>query len=138
MTSILVQAIFSLISDHLPQYAFLINFFLTKSKPNNDIWRRDFRSFNLDYFKNDLAYNMKWDTYYDQGTDVNLNLNYFLNQFENIFNKHAPLKKIGKNKAKLFLFPWINEEIRKGMKTRDKLHSKYSSCKNKELKAILW
>ena len=81
---------------------------------------------------------MNWDTVYDQGTDVNLNINYFLNQFEKIFNKHAPQKKIGKKKAKLFLFPWINEEIRKGMKTRDKLHSKFTSCKNKELKAILW
>jgi len=50
---------------------------------------------------------------------------------------HAPLKKLGKSKAKLFASPWVTKGIRKSIKVGDKIHRKVSSCKNHLLKNTL-
>jgi len=42
------------ISDHLPQYLFIDNFFQTNPSTTKTIWKRDFRSFSMPHFKQDI------------------------------------------------------------------------------------
>ena len=102
------------------------------------MWKRDFSSFDLDNFKNEITHNINWAIVYNQSTNVNYNTTYFITEFEKIFNKHALFKKLGKTKAKLYMFPWITDDIRNALKFSDKLHSKFSSCKANEMKTLLW
>ena len=89
-----------------------------KLKTFKTIWKRNYNSFSLDAFRNELAA-LNWDHVYDHNTDINVNFNYFFKVFNKTLDKHAPLKKIGKNAAKLCLIPWVTKGLRKSMKIRD-------------------
>ena len=99
------------ISDHLPQYVFISDFFQTNTATKKNMLKRSFRSFSLDNFKKDLADNVQWNTVYNVNTNVNINVNYFVSEFNKILDRHAPPKKIGKGKLNLLSIPWVTKGI---------------------------
>ena len=111
-------------------------FFKTKSHLQKTIWKRDYRNFSHARFRDDLS-NIDWDPIYNPNTNVNDNFNHFFKEFEKTLDNHAPFKKIGKAKAKLFISPWVTKGLRKSITVRDKLHRKYSTCKNNDIKTLL-
>ena len=82
----------------------------------------------MDFFINDL-HNINWKDIYDSKNNINDCYDLMINEINAQFDKHAPLSKIGKNKAKLFSVPWITKGIRKSIKVRDKLHRRFSIIK---------
>ena len=58
----------------------------------------------------------------------------FIDQFDCLMNKYAPLKKVSRNKFKFKGKPWITLSIQKSIKVKNKLFKKYITLKNDELK----
>ena len=58
------------ISDHLPQFSFLEIFFRYKSNFHRTIWRRDYKKFSIDLFRNELI-NINWEPAYSSISEIN-------------------------------------------------------------------
>ena len=74
--------------------------------------------------------NINWDI---QSTDdINQYGSNFLNVFNQVLDTHAPITEIKLTKAKIKqkMKPWINDDIIKLIKVKDKLHAQYIKEKN--------
>ena len=69
---------------------------------------------------------------FDNSLDVNHNYNKFQDHFLRCLDKHAPLKKLSKRKEKMKRKPWINTEILRSIRTRDKYYKKFIKTKCQE------
>ena len=57
----------------------------------------------------------------------------FIDQFDCLMNKYAPLKNVSRNKFKFKGKPWITLSIQKSIKVKSKLFKKYITLKEDEL-----
>ena len=120
-------------SDHLPQ--FLITPVYNDSVPKkHNIFIRDMKGFNEDNFKSDIQ-TANWDELMncDYG-DINHSFDRFLDKFNTILNKHAPLKKANKKEIKTQQKPWITRGILCSIKKRDIIFRQLRKCKGQERK----
>ena len=62
--------------------------------------------------------------------DVNFIFSSFLDKLSELVDKHVPLKKLSKRKAKLLSKPWITKCIHISMKRKNKLYKLYMNSKN--------
>lgn len=82
---------------------------------NRNICARDFRSFNINDFHDDLTA-CDWNSLLT-AHDVNVKINILNNFLLGCYNNHAPYRNI---KPKHLSAPWLSEEIRAKMKERNR------------------
>ena len=111
------------ISDHTPQFALIPTSTTTVNKSKQTRKIRKFKNINLSKFNQDLN-SIDWRM---ENEDVNLYGSNFMNVFNQILDIHAPTKeiKLTKSKIKQKSKPWINDEIIKLIKSKDKLYARY-------------
>ena len=105
------------ISDHYLVFA-VLNLRAPK-QATNYITTRSFRKYNADQFANDIAH-IPWDTI-DLMNSVDEKLDAFNDLFLTCLNAHAPVKTV---KLKRKPNPFITDDIKDLMKTRDSMHRK--------------
>ena len=102
---------------------------------------RSTTNFNKDAFAEDI-YNLtniltqKLDcTGADHNTDTQIDevCSTFINEFSNIVNSHAPMKKMSKKKSKQKTKPWLTKGIMKSITTKNKLFAKCYKKNNTDL-----
>ena len=87
------------ISDHLTQFISIPHEGIIDIKNNNaDIYRRNFKNLNHDKFKEDFN-KINWKNLFSaDNTDTAYDS--FLDNFEKLLDKHAPIEKVSKRKLK--------------------------------------
>ena len=112
------------ISDHVPQFAIIQNTPSATPKTKNLTKKvRKYKQIDCSKFNQDLN-SIDWTI---GNEDVNQYGSNFINVFNQILEIHAPIKeiKLTKTKIKQKTKPWINNDILKQIKTKDKLYVKY-------------
>ena len=101
------------ISDHSLTYVYRKLSLTFPSKGHSTISYRNFQNFNRESFRNDIA-QQDWSC--NVSEDPNVLWTDWKTKFLDIVNIHAPLRtrRTRTNKA-----PWINSELKKGMRDRD-------------------
>ena len=117
------------ISDHLPILAKITD------KPIRYIkqftYQRDMSKFNSSEFLTDLKKQMSSLTSHNF-VDVDKSTDLFLNTYNEIVEKHAPIRKLNKKQQNIKRKPWITPAILKSINTKNKLFKKYISLKTAE------
>ena len=125
------------ISDHLPTFCTLHEKFYKVPKSHTSVTYRSFKHFNESEFLNDIQSADFSHVYaYSNPEDA---LQYWINLFYTIINKHAPIKN--KRIKQEIKPPWLSKEILAEMRHRDYLRQKgdrdsYKSQRNKVKKSI--
>ena len=117
------------ISDHSPQFA-IIPLHSKKSKTKNkEKFVRNFRDTDQTMISNTFQ-SIQWN-FSDQDnpeTNVNQDLAEFLDKSNQSINNLFPFRKLSNKEKKLKHNPWINNNILKEIKDRDKLYSKHKKA----------
>nr|CAI5826297.1 unnamed protein product [Callosobruchus analis] len=86
---------------------------------------RDFSSFNLEMFDRDMRM-LNWQhIFYCQDIDAKVNI--LGNHILNLFDKHAPYKRVKVTKPKS---PWLTQDLREAIKRRDKALIKFKRSRD--------
>ena len=117
---------------HLPS-------FLITPRPNqqhlpkkHNIMTRDFKQFNKESFLAEFN-SVNWYGAMEAGSqDANRSTELFLAKFNNILDKHVPLKKKSNKQFKQSFKPWINNNILGNIKTKNKVFKKYMEAKKRK------
>ena len=98
---------------------------------------RNFKQINTNKLNQDIA-KINWSM--ETTDDVNQYTVNFLNVFNQILDVHAPLKNVKLTNAnhKQKLKPWINKDILKLVKIKDKIYAKFIKEKNSVKKQDLF
>ena len=125
------------ISDHLPQFLFLNQMSKPSKSKLNNVMSRSWSSFNEDNFRNDFnTLNWKEILSVDKN-DSESSFNCFLDNFNILFDKHVPLKKLTKRQIKLRNKPWVTSGLLTSMKIRDSILCDLNNTSDSDLKAFL-
>ena len=108
----------SIISVHLPQFAVLKD--KAPKYKNKSHFEYDYRTFDKTKFLSDYS-DIERSYLSDESTDLNTKFDKFLRSLHDLINKHCPKKKLSKKVLKLRSKPWINFQIQKMMRIRDKI-----------------
>ena len=114
------------ISDHLPNFILIYKMF--KDNHNYNRYLRDYSQFNEAEFIEVAEVN--WMTVFGNSEDVNFIFSSFLDNLSELVDKHVPLKKLSKRKAKLLSKPWITKGILISIKRKNTLYKLYMNSKN--------
>lgn len=106
------------VSDHLPILS--ICTYKAANKPPRTIFQRDFSSFDLEKFLIDMENSNKL-LLDDSNLDANRLCTKFCKDYERLVNLHAPIKPISLKKQRLIQKPWMNKNIIKMVKHKNKL-----------------
>nr|CAH7740149.1 unnamed protein product [Callosobruchus chinensis] len=88
---------------------------------------RDFSSFDFDMFDSDMRI-LNWQQiFYSQDIDAKVNI--LSNNILNLFDKHAPYKRVKVSKPKA---PWLTQNLREAIKCRDKALIKFKRSRDPE------
>ena len=120
----------STISDHLPQVLFIPSMFSDNLDTKSNIFERSWTNFNqaefvMDYFDKDWSniLNLKHG-------NVNVSMENFVNNMNDLLDRHAPFKKISKYKLKFKTKPWITAALQKSISIKNSLFKKYIKLKS--------
>ena len=113
------------ISDHSMVFAYRKLSINGTSRGHNVISYKNFRKFNKENFRNDIA-SQNWDQIYNS-TDPNEMWSQWKCLFLPIANKHAPLRTM---RVRARSSPWITSTLKRRMHDRDILKIKASKSKN--------
>ena len=95
-------------------FTFIENYLLLfPQKRHSTISYRNFKNFNRESFRNDIA---QQDWTCNGSDDPNVLWADWKTKFLDVFNFHAPLRT---RRARIKKAPWINSEFKKGMRDRD-------------------
>ena len=120
----------SSISDHLPQFYTLPEFFSNSPPTKYNIISHDWEKFNNQSFLEGFE-KINWNQVLQLNQDnVNITFENYLNTVNTLINSHAPLKKLNKKQRKFQLKPRITPWITKGIQNA-------TETKNSYLKSIL-
>ena len=120
------------ISDHLPQFVLLPC--TSEPLPKKAIYRRNFKNFDSQNFILDLL-GIDWGKHLQiENNNVDSSMKTFLDIFEALLNRYAPLKKLSNKEIRQKQKPWITPGILKSIQTRDFLHKKWCTAKNSTTK----
>ena len=126
--------IISDLSDHFSQFCFS-NFDIDREKPIRSKIR-DNSEFSSEEFNNDLS-QVDWGMIITNSKhDIDKLFSSFYNKINKVVNKHAPLKTVSRQRAKLLEKPWITNGMKKSIKIKNRLMfsgNKYKYYRNKIL-----
>ena len=126
--------IISDISDHFSQFCIT-----TSAKDNSQQFKnieiRDYSKLSADRFNDELS-EADWNPIITNGTNCANKLFSSFYKYNTIVNKHAPMKKLSKRKAKQLSKPWITNGIKAAIKVKNKLYAsgdkvRYKHYRNK-------
>ena len=121
--------IISTISDHYAQFLLMKNTKI-KQKETTDIYRHDFKNFNELQFKSDLC-NIDWKSVLEiNKKDVDFSFSKFFETFNNLLQKHAPIKKLSNKDKKAMKKSWITKGILKSIEKKNQIYRKFIRTKN--------
>ena len=105
-------------SGHFSQFTSVSREKIDLKKLN--ILQRDYSSFSSESFRNDVSIqNWKYSS-----NNVDDSFRDFYHKLEGCVNRHAPMKKLTPREIKIKNKPWLNEEIAKLIKLRNKAHAR--------------
>ena len=120
----------STISDHLSQFLFIPSMFSDNLARKSNIFERSWKNFNqaefvMDYFDKDWSniLNLKHG-------NVNVSMENFVNNMNDLLDKHAPFKKINKYKLKFKTKPWIAAALQRSISIKNALFKRYIKLKS--------
>ena len=118
----------SSISDHLPQFFILPEFF-SKSPPTKyNITLHDWEKFSNQSFLQDFE-KINWNQVFQLNqNNVNITFENYLSTVNTLINSHAPLKKLNKKQRKLQQKLWITKGIQIAIEKKNRLFKKHSKC----------
>ena len=126
------------VSDHLPQ--FLISPYSFNNPPamKSMIFERDWSKFDKENFVLDY-FEKNWNSILDlQENDVDNSFQNFLDEINDLLSKHAPEKRLSKQKLKFKSRPWITSGIQKSISVRNTLSTKHIKLKDPLKKAEVY
>ena len=124
----------STLSDHLPQFIFLKDFFSKIPATKSNILRHDWRKFESNKFISDFDQTDREQILCSEKSDVNLSMNQYLSKIDSLLETHAPLKKLNKKELKFLTKPWITQGLQNSIKKKNNVYSEIAKCKNQKLK----
>ena len=87
----------STLSDHLPQFIFLPEFFSKISVTKSNVLRRDWKKIESSKFISDFI-QINWEQIlHNKENDVNFSMNEYLSKIDSLLDTDAPFKKLNKN-----------------------------------------
>ena len=105
-------------SEHFSQFTSVSREKIDLKKLN--ILQRDYSSFSSESFRNDVSI-QNWNY---SSNNVDDSFRDFYHKLEGCVNRHAPMKKLTPREIKIKNKPWLNEEIAKLIKLRNKAHAR--------------
>ena len=105
-------------SEHFSQFLSVKREMVGIKKVN--IYQRDYTNFSSDSFREDVSI-QNWKYTHD---NVHDSFSDFYPKLEGSVNRHAPLKKLTPEEVKLKSKPWLNVEIQKLIKIRNKVFAR--------------
>ena len=109
----------STISDHLPQVLFIPSMFSDSPDKKSNIFERSWTNFNqaefvMNYFDKDWSniLNLKHGNVY-------MSMEHFVNNVNDLLDKHAPFIKISKYKLKFKTKPWTTAALQKSVSIKN-------------------
>ena len=124
------------ISDHMAQFIQFPN----RSQRETTIsktFKRCYKNFNNDDFIKDVE-KIEWSNTIKDNDNPNDSIAKFLQIFDCILNKHAPLKALSKKETKSSNKPWITKGILTSIKIKDKLYKRYLKSSSSPAKDIIF
>ena len=110
------------ISDHLTQFVAIPGDWHAEMQ-GQETYRRNYKKLNSGKFKEDFN-KINWINLLT-GKGVDDAYDTFLEETEKLIDKHIPLEKVSKRKLKKQIRnPWINNDLMKKIKYKDKIHKK--------------
>ena len=131
------------ISDHTPQFAIIPLASKIYRANKHSCYKRDFKNINYPQLKNEVTQidwsftNPQFPNSITPETNVDDDVNLFLENVNSIIDKHAPLKRLTNKEYELRAKPWINRHIIRLTKVRDKTHKQLNNAKNQPRKDLL-
>ena len=127
----------NLSDGHLPSFLIIPKQNQNHLPKKHNILIRDKKHFNKENFTQDFQ-SLNWDEIIDLNTnDVDVSLENFLSKFNNILEKHMPLRKMTQREFKQKYKPWISNAILNKIADKNKILKKYIKCKNELRKSEL-
>ena len=114
------------IKDHLPNFLILNKLSTFTSK--QEIYKRDYSRLNESNLLQDVQ-SINWPVIFQPEDNLNHLFRTFHSHISIIIDKHAPIRKLTKNKTKYRSKPWITAELKESIKTKNKLFHKYLNNK---------
>ena len=116
------------ISDHMPNFIILEDFFDNKAS-NQKIRVRDMKKFDKSKFLEDLQ-KLEIMKPLNECESADSSYELFHNEFMKIIDKHAPYKTLSKKEIKMRKKPWLTYGIHKSIKAKNRLYGKYLKTKD--------
>ena len=92
--------------------------------------RHDFKNFNEVQFKSELC-DIDWKSVLEiNKKDVDFSFSKFFETFNNLLQKHAPIKKLSNKDKKTMKKPWITKGILKSIEEKNRIYRKCIRTKN--------
>ena len=115
----------SSISDHLPQFCILPEFFSNSPPTKYNIISHELEKFNNQSFLEDFE-KIDWNLVLQLNKEnVNITFENFLNTLNTLINSYVPLKKLNKKQRKFQQKPWITKGIQNAIEKKNSFFKKY-------------
>ena len=109
----------STVSDHLPEFAIIEDFFANSPKSESNIFKRNWKNFDQNLFVSDFE-NANWEEIiYVNRENVNLSLNNYLYNTDLLLEKYAPLKRFNKQELRFQQKAWITQGLQISIKKKN-------------------
>ena len=101
-----------------------------KQKETTDIYCHDFKNFNEVQFESELC-NIDWKSVLEiNKKDVDFSFSKFFETFNNLLQKHAPIKKLSNKDKKTMKKTWITKGMLKSIEKKNRIYRKCIRTKN--------
>ena len=101
-----------------------------KLKETTGIYSHDFKIFDETQFESELC-NTDWKSVLEiNKKDVNFSFSKFFETFNNLLQKHAPIKKLSNKDKKTMKKPWITKGMIKSIEKKNRIYRKCIRTKN--------
>ena len=121
------------ISDHFPTFA-VIEIKAGQKKQTDQIFTRDLKNFNVEAFLQELNSNFT-DLQITDTVSMHQQFDKFVNDFTEIVNTHAPLKRATRREKRLISKPWLTKGLLKSIKSKNKIFSRLHKTYDGHLEA---
>ena len=129
--------IITTVSDHYAQFFFMKDIKFNKNK-RPDIYQHDFRNFDNKVFETKLN-SINWKRVLQlEDKDVDISFQNFINTFNDLLEKEAPLKKVSNKDRKYLQKPWITRGILTSINNKNRIRKKYDRAKDQNRKIELY